>query len=49
MVRWLCSLAVKLVEICVDVAERRRMCNEQWYIEIEDKLNQLSVKDHSIR
>ena len=49
MVRWLWSLAVRLIEICVDVAERRRMCNEQWYIEIEDKLNQLSVKDHSVK
>ena len=49
MVRWLCSLAVRLIEICVNVVERRQMCNEQWYIEIEDKLNQLSVKDHSVK
>ena len=49
MVRWLCSLAVRLIEICVNVAEKRQMCNEQLYIESEDKLNQLSVKDHSVK
>lgn len=32
---------------CVQIAEHLKVTDEQWYLNIEDNLNSLSVKDHN--
>lgn len=35
------------IRAIVKLAERAKLTNEQYYIEWEDYLNQVSIKDHS--
>lgn len=38
---------LKMLNIYVKQVEAAKMCNEQFFIDFEDKLNLLSVKDHN--
>ena len=42
-----CQTALMFVKSVVNEAERLNMTNEQFYIEFEDELNELSIKDHN--
>ena len=42
-----CQTALMFVKSVVNEAERLKMCDEQFYIEFEDALNELSIKDHN--
>ncbi len=37
---------LKSVEDIVAICEEQHLTDEQWYLEFENKLNALSVKDH---
>ena len=40
---WIQKLLTEFVELC----ENENLTNEQFYINFEDKLNELSTKDHN--
>jgi len=35
-----------MINAFVSRCEAKRLTNEQWFIDFEDKLNKISVKDH---
>lgn len=43
----MCKVVIQMATSVVDEAERCNMTDEQFFIEFEDALNLLSVKDHS--
>lgn len=43
----MCQTALEIVKLTVEEAEKYKMTDEQYYLDFEDKLNALSVKDHS--
>lgn len=43
----MCQATIQMAMLTVAEAERCEMTNKQFYIEFEDILNELSVKDHS--
>lgn len=43
----MCQVVLKLATQCVEEAEKNNLTNEQFYINFEDCLNLLSVKDHT--
>lgn len=46
-IRTMCQIALEIVKLTVEEAEKYKMTDEQYYLDFEDKLNALSVKDHS--
>ena len=42
-----CQTALMMVESVVMQAEALKMTDEQFFIDFEDKLNELSIKDHN--
>lgn len=43
----MCKVVLEMATHVVDEAERCNMTNEQFFIEFEDAMNLLSIKDHS--
>ena len=43
----MCQASLQMLMITVIEAEKSNMVNEQFYIEFENAINQLSVKDHN--
>ncbi len=43
----MCQVTLKMVTAVVEEAERLNMCDKPFYLEFEDALNLLSVKDHN--
>lgn len=39
---------LKVLNVYVKQVEAAKMCDEQFFIDFEDSLNELSVKDHSV-
>lgn len=39
---------IKYLVYLIEKCEKEGLTNEQWFLEIEDQLNQLSVKNHDI-
>ena len=42
-----CQTALMMVKSVVNEAERLKMTDEQFFINFENKLNELSIKDHN--
>ena len=43
----MCQASLQMLMMTVIEAEKSNMVNEQFYIEFENAINQLSVKDHN--
>lgn len=43
----MCQASLEMVKLTVEEAEKYKMTDEQYYLDFEDELNALSVKDHS--
>ena len=43
----MCQASLQMLMMTVIEAEKANMVNEQFYIEFENAINQLSVKDHN--
>ena len=43
----LSQMLLQQVDWLINECEDRKLTNEQWFIEFEDNINQLSVKDHN--
>ena len=43
----MCQTSLQMLMMTVIEAEKSNMVNEQFYIEFENAINQLSVKDHN--
>lgn len=43
------QLILKALETYIKEAEYYQMTNEQFFIDFEDRINELSIKDHEIR
>lgn len=43
----MCQASLQMLMLTVIEAEKANMVNEQFYINFEDAINQLSVKDHN--
>lgn len=43
----MCNISLKILSIVVKEAERIKITDEQFYIEFEFKVNELSVRDHN--
>lgn len=43
----LAKLYIEQLELFIKVIERYELTNEQWFIDFEDNLNKLSIKDHN--
>lgn len=47
LLKLMCNISLKILSIVVKEAERIKMTDEQFYIEFEFKVNELSVRDHN--
>lgn len=47
LTKLMCNISLKILSIVVKEAERIKMTDEQFYIEFEFKVNELSVRDHN--
>lgn len=43
----LTKLYIEQLKLFIGIIEKNKLTNEQWFIEFEDKLNELSIKDHN--
>ena len=43
----MCNVVIKLATQCMEEAEKNNLTGEQFYINFEDILNLISVKDHT--
>lgn len=43
----MCQVVIQLATQTVEMAEKLRLTDKQFYINFEDYINQLSVKDHT--
>ena len=41
-----CQTALFMIRNIITEVEKAGMCNEQFFIDFEDELNELSIKDH---
>lgn len=47
-VKILCQQALSLVELVCEEAEKNGLTDKPYYLDFEDAINSISVKDHSI-
>lgn len=43
----LSQMLLQQVTWLIEECEKKKLTNEQWFIEMEDELNKLSIKDHN--
>lgn len=43
----LAKLYIEQLKLFLGIIERNKLTNEQWFIDFEDNLNKLSIKDHN--
>lgn len=43
----LTKLYLEQLKLFIEIIEKNRLTNEQWFLDFEDKLNKLSIKDHN--